>query len=204
MPLITQPGTLRYRNEARFVPRATRATVIVGLPRTRRMLAGERSMLSRNLPPGVGHPVGSATQPATRNVPSALAGVGVAAVLERWPVAAREKFRRTAEAHLEDKRLSRALLRAVILLTSLPAPRDGSRAQEIRAAAHGKLVASALLQAAMVLASLPLDGSYLREPELYWRLGLSQDAVRRLVKTLLVLGLIEREDPGSNCYKLAR
>lgn len=56
----------------------------------------------------------------------------------------------------------------------------------------------------MVLASLPADGGYKREPELYWSLGLSSATVRRLVKTLLVLGLVQRKDPATNYYRLAQ
>ncbi|MHB8241063.1 MAG: hypothetical protein ACYDHN_03640 [Solirubrobacteraceae bacterium] len=97
-----------------------------------------------------------------------------------------------------------ALLRAVILFASLPAPHNGSRAQEIRTASQERHLVLAVTRALIVLASLPLDGSYKREPELYWGLGISQWPMQKIIRTLVALGVIERGGPKSNYYRLAR
>ena len=131
----------------------------------------------------------------------AASPLGVARVV--WPLAVRERCRSRAEAQLGNNKLSDALLRAVILFASLPAPHNGSRAQEIRAGSHRRHLILAVTHALMVLVSLPLDGSYMQESELYWALGISQRSVQRVIRTLLVLGVIERRDPASNFYRLA-
>ena len=116
--------------------------------------------------------------------------------------AARAELVRTAEKHLGDNTLSQALLHAVILLASLPAPRDGAKRQHIEAAAQNPRLAVTLLRGMMVLASMPLDGSSVREAELNWRLGLSSGALARLMRTLLALGLIERGEDLRGSYRL--
>jgi hypothetical protein len=115
---------------------------------------------------------------------------------------ARAELVHTAEKHLGDKTLSRALLQAVILLASLPALRDGSKRQQIEAAAQNPKLAQALFRGMMVLASMPVDGSSAREAELNWSLGLPSGALARLMRTLLALGLIERGEDLRGSYRL--
>jgi hypothetical protein len=117
---------------------------------------------------------------------------------------ARGELVRVAEEHLGDRRLSQAFLQGVILLASLPAPRDGSKGGRIEAAAENPRLAMSFLRGVMVLASLPIDGSCVREAEIKSALELPPRPLARLMRTLVALGLIERGDHLMGSYRLAQ